>query len=262
MSIQVVAIMNQVHPCPPCGPANLSAHAFSSSRGTGFSSPTRMRGRKLFFGAFAICIGIVWTAACHSEKKQERSSSQPPTSSLASSSVTPTSVVQALELTSAQHLAEARRALADGYKPNKDSKKASWGEVATARWHLKAIGAGAPEYREAQELLKEVASRERQIILASSHPDAKPSSKVTASDAAESQTGDYSPHTNTASVPIGTQRPPPRARQTDELTVYITRTGAKYHRAGCRYLSRNMIPLSLSDAKRSYSPCSVCRPPQ
>jgi micrococcal nuclease len=46
----------------------------------------------------------------------------------------------------------------------------------------------------------------------------------------------------------------------DTKTVYITRTGAKYHRASCRYLRKSMIPISLSNAKQNYSPCSVCRP--
>lgn len=55
--------------------------------------------------------------------------------------------------------------------------------------------------------------------------------------------------------------PQPQA-QTQETTVYVTRTGAKYHRDGCRYLSRSRIPMSLSDAKLSYSACSICRPPQ
>jgi hypothetical protein len=49
----------------------------------------------------------------------------------------------------------------------------------------------------------------------------------------------------------------------DEVTVYITRTGRKYHTAGCRYLSKSQIPISLKDAKaRGYGPCSVCNPPQ
>jgi len=48
----------------------------------------------------------------------------------------------------------------------------------------------------------------------------------------------------------------------DEETVYITRTGRKYHRAGCRYLSRSMIPISLEDAQAEYEPCSVCEPPE
>lgn len=47
-----------------------------------------------------------------------------------------------------------------------------------------------------------------------------------------------------------------------ETTVYVTRTGSKYHVAGCRYLSKSQIPISLSDAKASYGPCSVCKPPQ
>ncbi len=46
----------------------------------------------------------------------------------------------------------------------------------------------------------------------------------------------------------------------DNPLVYITRTGAKYHRDGCRYLSASKIPISLTDAKRQYSPCSVCNP--
>jgi len=49
----------------------------------------------------------------------------------------------------------------------------------------------------------------------------------------------------------------------ENVTVYITRTGAKYHSAGCRYLSRSSIPISLKDAVgRGYSPCSVCSPPR
>jgi len=44
--------------------------------------------------------------------------------------------------------------------------------------------------------------------------------------------------------------------------VYVTRTGEKYHRGSCRHLSRSKIPISLTDAKRSYGACKVCRPPR
>lgn len=45
-------------------------------------------------------------------------------------------------------------------------------------------------------------------------------------------------------------------------TVYITKTGSKYHSDGCRYLSRSCIPVSLSEAiSEGYEPCSVCDPP-
>jgi len=48
----------------------------------------------------------------------------------------------------------------------------------------------------------------------------------------------------------------------DDPTVYITKTGEKYHRAGCRYLSQSSIPIKLSDAiAQGYTPCSVCNPP-
>lgn len=44
-------------------------------------------------------------------------------------------------------------------------------------------------------------------------------------------------------------------------TVYITRTGAKYHRGSCNYLRKSAIPISKEDAiSRGYTPCSKCNP--
>lgn len=44
-------------------------------------------------------------------------------------------------------------------------------------------------------------------------------------------------------------------------TVYVTKTGKKYHSAGCRYLSKSSYSISLADAKaRGYDACSVCSP--
>ena len=49
------------------------------------------------------------------------------------------------------------------------------------------------------------------------------------------------------------------AAQTNEQTVYITKTGEKYHHDGCQYLKKSKIPISLSDAEsRGYTPCSKC----
>jgi endonuclease YncB( thermonuclease family) len=45
-----------------------------------------------------------------------------------------------------------------------------------------------------------------------------------------------------------------------EQTVYVTRTGTKYHRAGCRSLARSQIPIALKNVGH-YGPCSICRPP-
>jgi len=46
----------------------------------------------------------------------------------------------------------------------------------------------------------------------------------------------------------------------DEI-VYITNTGRMYHREACSYLSGSKIAISLMEAVKSYTPCSVCKPP-
>jgi methylphosphotriester-DNA--protein-cysteine methyltransferase len=43
-------------------------------------------------------------------------------------------------------------------------------------------------------------------------------------------------------------------------TVYITKTGAKYHLSTCHYL-KSKIKISLPEAeKQGYTPCSYCKP--
>lgn len=48
----------------------------------------------------------------------------------------------------------------------------------------------------------------------------------------------------------------------DEMEVYITASGTKYHREGCGHLRRSQKPISLKDARKRYSPCSICKPPK
>jgi hypothetical protein len=45
-----------------------------------------------------------------------------------------------------------------------------------------------------------------------------------------------------------------------EQLVYLTRTGTKYHREGCRFLARSQIPIALKNVG-NHTPCSVCNPP-
>ena len=48
----------------------------------------------------------------------------------------------------------------------------------------------------------------------------------------------------------------------DEIIVYITQSGSKYHTQDCSHLSKSSIPITLSQAKeQGYEPCSVCEPP-
>lgn len=56
------------------------------------------------------------------------------------------------------------------------------------------------------------------------------------------------------------QQPAARAPLPND-TVYITRTGAKYHAAGCRSLSRSRIATTLGEASKHYGACLICKPP-
>ena len=49
----------------------------------------------------------------------------------------------------------------------------------------------------------------------------------------------------------------------EDVAVYVTRTGKKYHRDGCSSLRRSKIEVSLAEARqRNYGPCSRCNPPE
>lgn len=69
-----------------------------------------------------------------------------------------------------------------------------------------------------------------------------------------------------ASVPVGhihgSASLVEAAQDPATITVYITKTGEKYHRGDCRYLRQSKIAVSLKEAiQRGYGPCSVCKPP-
>jgi hypothetical protein len=63
---------------------------------------------------------------------------------------------------------------------------------------------------------------------------------------------------------IVAQRPTVQVAQDPQsATVYITKTGKKYHKDGCRYLSQSKIKTTLKEAKANgYTACKVCHPPQ
>lgn len=69
-----------------------------------------------------------------------------------------------------------------------------------------------------------------------------------------------SPVTTTPSTkPSSTKPPESKPTTTKDRIVYGTKTGSKYHEAGCRYLSKSKIAMTLSKAKSSgLTPCSVC----
>jgi hypothetical protein len=213
--------MNSTSSCPRCGRPSPSGNSYCANCGASLSSRSGGKGWKLFFGAFAIFVGLLWGVAIFTRPgpaSQPAGASQSQTLLGSGANTTGAPAAQptpqpALTLTSAQHLAEAKRALAEGYKPDKDPQKAKWGEVATAKWHLKTIGAAAAEYREAQELLKEVARRERQMELAKKQArEDQESDKSTAADASDDDSEASLPAT-TSSPASSSASTPNAARQ-------------------------------------------------
>lgn len=69
--------------------------------------------------------------------------------------------------------------------------------------------------------------------------------------------------TSTASNTASTSKAAQTTEDTKTVTVYVTKTGEKYHRDGCQYLRKSQIAISLSSAKsQGYTPCSKCSPPR
>ena len=51
-----------------------------------------------------------------------------------------------------------------------------------------------------------------------------------------------------------------RSTRTTDKTVYVTEYGSKYHRSGCRHLSKSRIPIPISRAHSAYERCKHCNP--
>jgi viral protein TPX len=73
-----------------------------------------------------------------------------------------------------------------------------------------------------------------------------------------------SPTLKPSATPSPTKKPTPAPTQAPEaVVVYITDTGEKYHRAGCRHLSKSKQEISLAKAvAQGYTPCGTCKPPR
>jgi micrococcal nuclease len=55
---------------------------------------------------------------------------------------------------------------------------------------------------------------------------------------------------------------PAPSRPSAVEVVYVTRTGTKYHRAGCRALSKSATAIRLGKVATKYQPCAMCDPPR
>jgi micrococcal nuclease len=69
------------------------------------------------------------------------------------------------------------------------------------------------------------------------------------------------PSSNSLSGPSPDSARFPSARASGSDTVYVTKSGSRFHRSGCRFLSRSAVPMArVTAAGRGFSPCQVCKP--
>lgn len=233
--------MPPVNSCLRCGRPAAPGVSFCASCGSNLSSTSSGKGWKLFLGAVALLGGLLWASVLYTQTRpsaQVIGPSQPQGlvgSGQGAAQAQAAQPAPSLTLTSAQHLAEAKQALADGYKPTKDPQKTTWGEVAAAKWHLKAIGTTAPEYREAQELLKEVARRERQVELAKKKAEADEDAAETADADATDEDTDEASEINSSSTVQSSASDSSAARQSppaggSSSDYYTNSRGRRVHR--------------------------------
>jgi len=45
-----------------------------------------------------------------------------------------------------------------------------------------------------------------------------------------------------------------------DVKVFVTRSGTKFHVAGCKFVDKDSTAISLADTKGKYEPCAVCKP--
>ena len=154
--------MRSTNSCPRCNRPVFGTQSFCPACGEKLTTPSKGIGFKILLGVLAAFVLVLWGSTFYTLGSRSAAPPRPAANQLVGTAVSGAAAPPTLKLSDAQHLAEGKRALADGYSLSSDPKKAAVGEIAAARWHLKAIATAAPEYREAQELLKEVARRERQ----------------------------------------------------------------------------------------------------
>ena len=55
----------------------------------------------------------------------------------------------------------------------------------------------------------------------------------------------------------------PPAKEENQVSVYVTKAGKRYHRQDCRFLAESKIAINLGEAKAcGFTPCRICQPPE
>lgn len=138
-----------------------------------------------------------------------------------------------------------------------------------------ALEADATQYQEELKKLKEEKDSTKQLLAEANSKIEELSTQNSDKDAEikklQSEIAEYEASKTATSASVETEDNQENVSETNvtsqqestnnSYTVYITKTGSKYHRSGCRYLSKSQISIDKNDAiSQGYSACSVCNP--
>lgn len=138
-----------------------------------------------------------------------------------------------------------------------------------------SLKADAAQYQEELKKLNEEKDSAKQLLAEANSKIEELSTQNNDKDAEikklQSEIAEYEASKTTASASSETEDGQGKVSETNvtsqqesinnSYTVYITKTGSKYHRSGCRYLSKSQISIDKNDAiSQGYSACSVCNP--
>jgi len=128
----------------------------------------------------------------------------------------------------------------------------------------------APETNTPADQSATVAARETEASQPNSTPSQSP-----APSTKSSTTATVDPSTTKTAQPAATTSPQPTTTaktvsptptpvtSSQNITVYVGKTGTKYHYQDCRTLKDAKIPMSINEAKsKGRTACGVCKPPQ
>ena len=154
-----------------------------------------------------------------------------------------------------------------GHHGSRTSSSSALLDAISPRYAVISCGAGNDYGHPHQETLDALSARNIEVyrtdllgtIVAATDGNSISFSTGSSGSSSENQSSSSS----TAVISDDGQYGQDNSASSSDVTVHITKTGEKYHSAGCQYLKKSDIEVTLSEAKaRGLTPCSRCNPPQ